>query len=150
MRSAGSIQVCIRPRRTGGLAARLAARPLRPEPGTDDGLVDLRARDLSRRIPLWSGLSLVGGKQIDKQPSRRSPSRPVHYDSQAGRWDEFPPRLRPIGGVRGGLAGSHRLATNVAADPARHRSRFGCSASPTTPALSRAAGQRVEQHSLPG
>jgi hypothetical protein len=29
--------------------------------------VRLHAWDLSRRIPMWSGISLVGGKQIDRQ-----------------------------------------------------------------------------------
>jgi hypothetical protein len=48
----------------------LSLRPLRPEPGMDDGVVDLPARNLSRRIPMWSGLDMVGDKQIGKQSVR--------------------------------------------------------------------------------
>jgi hypothetical protein len=47
--------------------ASCGASLLRPEPGTGDGMVGLAARSLSRRISMWSGLNIVGDKQIGKQ-----------------------------------------------------------------------------------
>ena len=56
-------------------------------------MVDLAARNLSIRILMWSGMGMVGVKQIGKQSVRLSSSRPTLYESQAGSPLVQSPRL---------------------------------------------------------
>lgn len=67
------------------VAGTAAVRPPPSEPRTDDGAVDLGARNQSRPIPMWKGLGMVGDKQIGKQSVS---------DDICGMREEVPDRCR--------------------------------------------------------